>query len=961
MTVFTRSISFTIPGASGSPGVRVRIEELDGSLVFTLDVLDTSLATADLRGLFFRLADGSKLAGLRVTSHDGTVTDFQAIDNRVIDLGNGANMTGAVSKTNAFDVGVEFGTAGIGGDDIQFASFTLGNTAGNLTLDDVAQTLFGARLTSVGAPDGARNGSVKLLATAPAAPDARDDTYSIFEDGTASLADPRSAPAPVIFHVLANDTDADGDVLTVTHLSTSLTAAGGTVEIVDGDDDDLLPGDAIRYTPRADFSGPDSFTYAISDGKGGTDFATVFITVVAVADRPDVTYQLFDTGMLNQVRLVVTATQTDDDGSEFIDKLAFAGSPGVVTVTPNDALDPADQPASLTREFLVTLPNAAAAFTLDVTATAKEVSNGDTETSTVGVTFHSIFEDGAAGLGDPRSTPAFVLLDLPVGGGPDPIASLGAALHGTLTLVDGDTVRYTPDADYSGWDSFTYVTASGAAGQASITVNAVADIPELAYEILAGLAVNQVVVRVTAAITDDDGSEFIDRLAFSGVPASVMITAIDLDPAGQPASLTRDFVLTLPMDTTTNFVLDVTATSKERSNGDTETASVGIAIDYDYKVNALDTTFQAVNQSIWGSGDAFTFTDDRFLGINESLNGGFNAFLFAQTTGNLKAGFQSTLNFTGGSVDASVPYAISVDTNFNRTTDVMVIGSSASLLSGGGFTTTGPGGDYTLDFIFELLFALRLGLDFGDLGQAVFVDSTLIDIDERLNILSLDSDNLGFSLSLPLGFSIDFAWPNIPTTSNTINPYTSSGASNDFLALNLDVDDFITKLLKLPVNPFAPGFDVDIGVAAASVVLELIDLDLGVGLNLLQQFAVAVNSLATTIVFEDGSTQAYMIGTDLVLTGASAYDADNDGKVEFVLVADPQATMSNSTDLGFNFNWNFDVLKGSYNFEVFDVDAGGGSFGPLIDLGGTIPIASVDVFNTSFALDFQSRDLVFFA
>ena len=32
-------------------------------------------------------------------------------------------------------------------------------------------------------------------------------------------------------------------------------------------------------------------------------------------------------------------------------------------------------------------------------------------------------------------------------------------------------------------------------------------------------------------------------------------------------------------------------------------------------------------------------------------------------------------------------------------------------------------------------------------------------------------------------------------------------------------------------------------------------------------------------------------------------------------MADPLATMSNDTDLGFNFNWSFDVLKGSY--EVF--------------------------------------------
>jgi hypothetical protein len=66
-----------------------------------------------------------------------------------IDLGNGANMQGAASP---FDVGLEFGTQGIGKDDIQSTSFTLSNTDNNLTLDDIAHVQFGARLASIGDP-----------------------------------------------------------------------------------------------------------------------------------------------------------------------------------------------------------------------------------------------------------------------------------------------------------------------------------------------------------------------------------------------------------------------------------------------------------------------------------------------------------------------------------------------------------------------------------------------------------------------------------------------------------------------------------------------------------------------------------------------------------------------------------------------------------------------------------------
>lgn len=964
MPGFVRSIKFTIPGVGGAPGVEVYVEESGtGALLFNVSVLDTASLTADLRGLFFRLADATKLVGLKATSTDGTVTDFQAIDNKVIDLGDGANMNGAVTKTNAFDVGVEFGTQGIGKDDIQDSAFTLSNTANNLTLDDIAQTLFGARLTSVGSPTGSRSDSAKLTATAPAAPDARNDVYSIFEDNASGLNDPRSSALGVKFEILSNDTDADGNKLTITKLLgttegtlTVTTANGGTVTIIDGDDADSLIGDAIRYTPQTDFAGTDSFTYLISDGAGGTDFATVTFNIAAVADIPTLAYSLAATSIVNQVKLTVTATQTDDDLSEFIDNFILGSAP--VTVTPNDVLDPATQPLSLTREFLLTLPNAASAFTLDVTATSKEVSNGDTETNSVGVNFFSIFEDGASSLNDARSASSGVLLQLSGG----PIASIGGVAHGSITFADGDdadtllndAVLYTPTTDYAGWDSFTYVTASGAVGQASITVNAVADVPDLTYQILAGSAVNEVIVRVTATTTDNDGSEFIDKLAFSGAPGTVQVVASNLDPATQTGSLTRDFKLILPLDKDTNFDFVVTATSQELSNGDTQTGSTTVNIDYQYNKNDFDTTFYATDQSIWSSGDQFTFVDNRFLGIDESWDERVGGFAFAESNGRFKAGFQSKLTFEGGEIDGQVPYDLFVDTNYNKTTDVLVIGSGASLLSGGGFTTEGPEGSYKLDFLFDFFLHAAAGLDFGDLGTWDLISVDLGPWNINQNILNLNSDDLTFTVGLPAGFSLTFAWPNVDTTSNATNVYTSSGASNQFFRLDLDIDDLVTAALGLPINPFAPGFDI--GVASGR--LDLIDADIGLGLNFLQDFAMAVNSLSATIFYENGASSAFTFGSDITLANASTYDADNDGVVEFELVVDPQATLTNSTDLGFNFNWNFDLLRLSGEYDVV-FDSGSFDTGAAVDLGGTIPIASVPVFDSTFALDFASENFLF--
>ena len=94
---------------------------------------------------------------------------------------------------------------------------------------------------------------------------------------------PRRFRRPVAFHVLANDTDADGDALHVTDIDDG--PAHGTATI-------SADGMTVLYTPFEDFSGTDSFVYCISDNNGGTDFATVNVTIEAVADIPDLAYQI---------------------------------------------------------------------------------------------------------------------------------------------------------------------------------------------------------------------------------------------------------------------------------------------------------------------------------------------------------------------------------------------------------------------------------------------------------------------------------------------------------------------------------------------------------------------------------------------------------------------------------------------------------------------------------------------
>ncbi|NPU96113.1 MAG: S8 family serine peptidase [Candidatus Omnitrophica bacterium] len=80
---------------------------------------------------------------------------------------------------------------------------------------------------------------------------------------------------PVTIPVLANDTDADGDPLTV--LSVTPGAHGSTAINAD---------QTITYTPNVNFSGSDSFSYTVSDGHGGTGTAPVLVTVRAPAPTP---------------------------------------------------------------------------------------------------------------------------------------------------------------------------------------------------------------------------------------------------------------------------------------------------------------------------------------------------------------------------------------------------------------------------------------------------------------------------------------------------------------------------------------------------------------------------------------------------------------------------------------------------------------------------------------------------
>jgi hypothetical protein len=97
-------------------------------------------------------------------------------------------------------------------------------------------------------------------------------TVNPFNDDPVANDDVAATPEGflVVVSVLSNDTDADGDALTVD-------------SVTQGSDGSVTTnGTTATYTPDGGFSGVDTFTYTVIDGNGGSDEGTVTVTVVYV-------------------------------------------------------------------------------------------------------------------------------------------------------------------------------------------------------------------------------------------------------------------------------------------------------------------------------------------------------------------------------------------------------------------------------------------------------------------------------------------------------------------------------------------------------------------------------------------------------------------------------------------------------------------------------------------------------
>ncbi len=262
--------------------------------------------------------------------------------------------------------------------------------------------------------------------------------------------------------VLKNDKDVDSNALTAVLVAQ---AGHGTVVLKDGG--------GFTYTPAGDYTGPDSFTYKASDGQATSQVTTAYLyvannTVVArddyykVAQNTDL--KIAAPGVLGNdsgingrpLNATLEPNSAPEHGKVVINSDgSFTYTPATDYVGPDSFIYRATDVSPLANP----LPpaSATAKVNLYVYSTAPIVyANNDVYYSQQGtpltVIAPGVLKNDYAFSGDPTTntgtgTPLNIPLTSVLVAGPG---------HGTVELKSDGSFVYTPSADFTGSDTFTY-------------------------------------------------------------------------------------------------------------------------------------------------------------------------------------------------------------------------------------------------------------------------------------------------------------------------------------------------------------------------------------------------------------------------------------------------------------------------------------------------------------------------
>ncbi|RSM21893.1 RTX toxin, partial [Aeromonas salmonicida] len=298
------------------------------------------------------LADGSYTVTANVTDPAGNTaiaTDDGSVDSTapsapLVEIQDGAdNVISANERENGVDVIIRLPADAKVGDrlDVDWNGDGVPDSSSILTADDISKTQVTLTIPTTDLPV---NGPVIVDATLTdpvgntspkgtdnsvvnAAPVPGNDQFTVEEDGTVTI------------KVLDNDTDLDGDSLSITAINGQAIAEGGSVAI--GNGSVTLTNGQLVFTPSPDFNGNISFEYIITDGLHSST-GGVTGTVTPINDAAIIAGA--DTGAVVEDESIPTLTETgsltvtDVDGADEAKFVAGAGTPsadalGSLTIT----------------------------------------------------------------------------------------------------------------------------------------------------------------------------------------------------------------------------------------------------------------------------------------------------------------------------------------------------------------------------------------------------------------------------------------------------------------------------------------------------------------------------------------------------------------------------------------------------------------------------------------------------
>ncbi|MEO6296734.1 MAG: Ig-like domain-containing protein, partial [Dokdonella sp.] len=359
-----------------------------------------------------------------------------------------------------------------------------------------------------------RGGTATATVTVTVAPQANRPPVAVNDVATATFG------APVTINVLGNDSDPDGDPLTIT----SITAPGNGTAVISGNN--------VIYTSST-AAGIASFTYTISDGRGGTATATVAVTVGPLPNRPPVAVNDdANTSLGVPVTINVLVNDSDPDGDP-------------LTITSITA--PANGTAAISGNSVIYTPGpvgAASIVSFDYTISD---GRGGTATATVRIVIAptpnnppiAVDDTGASTTySQPRAIPVLAN-DSDPDGDPLTIISVTTPANGSVLISGGDVI-YTSTPTFGGTDNFTYTISDGRGGTATANVSifVFGPIPNPVPVALADPAVTPAVTRVAIAAVaheSDMGSDLTGNICFPKSIVSARAVVMSTGAASSPS------------------------------------------------------------------------------------------------------------------------------------------------------------------------------------------------------------------------------------------------------------------------------------------------------------------------------------------------------------------------------------------------------------------------------------------